>query len=421
MNLTGIWEDENAIYYVRMGGPYLWWLSEERNLAWVHGFHGLLEGNKVHGRWADLPKGNNQGNGEIDCTVSRDEQLLTVTAQTGDAFGPRRIRRKKLDHLPSAMDILFKEVDAKFVDDHLTGHWTHPNGDSFYIRQVDSTVWWLGENQQQGWCHLFYGTVGGDICSGEWADVPKGEHLQRGGPIAFDISRQGRGNRPQVLHRRKQPNLGQPFSPQELIRSDSNTVLNVVLANLHCVKTTGGIPNADSVFALLFGADLSSTVPRFVTRLGGPTTIDDGDDQPLDVEIWGVGTVSGNIQGERIRKPADVVLIAGLVENDQPDPNATRGTVNGIMAAQLASALTSGSDRPAIVGQLGQAMNDGINVTNAIPLNLGDDLIDVDEIQLNWDMVRAAWRGHDVEFETEFKGQDARYIARWRIYRSLFT
>lgn len=421
MNLTGIWEDDNAIYLVRSAGANVWWLSEERNLAWVHAFKGVLAGGRLHGQWADLPKGANQGSGEIDCKVSRDEKLLTVIANSGDTFGPKEIRRTKLDHLPSAMSNLFQEVDATFVKNDLTGHWTNPNGDSFYLRQDGSTLWWLGENVQQGWCHVFHGTAGPDICAGDWADVPKGEHLQQGGPIGFDISTQGFGGRPQVLFRRPQPNLGQPFSPRELIRSDANTALGIELASLHCVKTTGGIPNADSVFALLFGADLAGLTPRFVTRLSGPTTMDDGDDQPQGVDIWGLAVEGEKVLGERISNPDDIVLIAGLVENDQPDPGATRGTVNGIMGAQLASALTSGSDRAAIVTQLGQAMKDGINVMNALPFNLGDDLIDVDEIRVTWDAIRSAWRGHDVVFETTFKGQDARYIARWRIYRSLLT
>ncbi len=50
MNLTGVWEDENAIYFVRSTGAYLWWLSEEGDLAWVHAFHGLLDGNRLHGK-----------------------------------------------------------------------------------------------------------------------------------------------------------------------------------------------------------------------------------------------------------------------------------------------------------------------------------------------------------------------------------
>lgn len=60
----------------------------------------------------------------------------------------------------------------------LSGVWHCNDVGTYYVRQVDSKVWWLGLSRDQGrtFANVFQGTIdpGGNIISGDWADVPIG-------------------------------------------------------------------------------------------------------------------------------------------------------------------------------------------------------------------------------------------------------
>ena len=60
----------------------------------------------------------------------------------------------------------------------LSGVWHCNDVGTYYIRQVDSQVWWLGLSRDQGrtFANVFQGTIdpGGTVISGDWADIPVG-------------------------------------------------------------------------------------------------------------------------------------------------------------------------------------------------------------------------------------------------------
>jgi hypothetical protein len=64
----------------------------------------------------------------------------------------------------------------------LTGVWDCDDGGKYYIRQLDSTIWWYGEKDPNTpeWSNVMYGTLSGDVLTSSWSDVPKGSIMQYG-------------------------------------------------------------------------------------------------------------------------------------------------------------------------------------------------------------------------------------------------
>lgn len=91
--------------------------------------------------------------------------------------------------LPAVLAIaLF--VPAAFAD--LTGRWSGDDGGTYYLRQVDGSLYWYGEDNatNPGWSNVFSGTIliipgalgrpAGTTINGKWADVPKGRAVNHG-------------------------------------------------------------------------------------------------------------------------------------------------------------------------------------------------------------------------------------------------
>ncbi len=64
----------------------------------------------------------------------------------------------------------------------LTGTWQGDDGGTYYIRQVGNILHWYGESSANNpnWSNVFYGHVQGGQINGSWADVPKGQIMNRG-------------------------------------------------------------------------------------------------------------------------------------------------------------------------------------------------------------------------------------------------
>lgn len=58
----------------------------------------------------------------------------------------------------------------------VTGAWAANDQGTYYVRQVGTTVWWLGLSRDRGgsFANVFHGTIQGDTITGDWADVPMG-------------------------------------------------------------------------------------------------------------------------------------------------------------------------------------------------------------------------------------------------------
>jgi hypothetical protein len=62
------------------------------------------------------------------------------------------------------------------------------DGASFYIRQVDDTLWWYAEDSAENpaWTSVARGTVEGNTVSVTWVDVPTGNATIMGTAV-FDV------------------------------------------------------------------------------------------------------------------------------------------------------------------------------------------------------------------------------------------
>jgi hypothetical protein len=66
----------------------------------------------------------------------------------------------------------------------LNGKWICKEGGTYFVRQVDDKIWWLGEPNgsppDPSWCNVAQGTICGDYVTLNWADVPKGTIMNSG-------------------------------------------------------------------------------------------------------------------------------------------------------------------------------------------------------------------------------------------------
>ncbi len=64
----------------------------------------------------------------------------------------------------------------------LTGVWASDDAGTYYLRQVDTTVWWLGMSTDEGqtFANVFKGTLQNGQISGTWADIPLGKTTNSG-------------------------------------------------------------------------------------------------------------------------------------------------------------------------------------------------------------------------------------------------
>jgi hypothetical protein len=65
---------------------------------------------------------------------------------------------------------------------NLTGKWNCIQGGTYYIRQVNEEVWWLGEEKDShpGYCNVAHGKASEKYVILSWSDVPKGQVMQSG-------------------------------------------------------------------------------------------------------------------------------------------------------------------------------------------------------------------------------------------------
>jgi hypothetical protein len=78
----------------------------------------------------------------------------------------------------------------------LTGVWSANDAGTYYVRQLGTTVWWLGlspdespaySDQRQTFANVFQGTIQNGQVVGKWADIPLGE-TANSGPMQLALS-----------------------------------------------------------------------------------------------------------------------------------------------------------------------------------------------------------------------------------------
>jgi hypothetical protein len=97
--------------------------------------------------------------------------------------------------LNSSGSVTSRELKASPVEpsqEDLTGTWTSETRGTYYVRQVGTTVWWVGRSQDGGasYTNVFNGVRSGDQITGMWADVPAGRNTGSGS-LTLAITRTG--------------------------------------------------------------------------------------------------------------------------------------------------------------------------------------------------------------------------------------
>lgn len=71
--LSGIWNgNDGGTYYIQQDGDRVWWIgasSLKEGTGFSNVFEGEIENDIITGKWADVPMGNTNGNGELVLVV----------------------------------------------------------------------------------------------------------------------------------------------------------------------------------------------------------------------------------------------------------------------------------------------------------------------------------------------------------------
>ena len=124
-------------------------------------------------------------------------------------------------------------------------------------------------------------------------------------------------------------------------------MIQIRLKDIHCSEETDEV-GADEPYVIMAAVNLASTVnvagfplpiPAFeVVRYGPFDDVDQGETHatPGDAQFF-----SGlNGASATLTNPDDVIFVAGLMENDDGDPENLRGIVKGVVGGSVFRSLT---------------------------------------------------------------------------------
>ncbi len=87
-DLNGVFEGGGGKYYIRQLGNEILWYGEENatSPAWSNVAHGVISGNTITVKWADVPKGSIMQSGDLVIKIESNDSM-TLEQQTGEHFG----------------------------------------------------------------------------------------------------------------------------------------------------------------------------------------------------------------------------------------------------------------------------------------------------------------------------------------------
>src|SRR5690606_16687034 len=124
-------------------------------------------------------------------------------------------------------------------------------------------------------------------------------------------------------------------------------MIEAYLRNIHCHEETDEV-GADEPYVLVTAVNLASSVniagfpvplPDFDVVRYGFDDVDEGEthDGPGTARsFWGINGLP-----TPLTNPDDAIFIVGLMENDDGDPEATRGVVKGVVGGSVLGSLTA--------------------------------------------------------------------------------
>lgn len=87
-DLNGVFSGAGGKYYLRQLGNEILWYGEEDAVTptWSNVAHGVIKGNMITVKWADVPKGEIMQSGNLVVKINSNDELILVK-QTGEFFG----------------------------------------------------------------------------------------------------------------------------------------------------------------------------------------------------------------------------------------------------------------------------------------------------------------------------------------------
>ena len=86
-NLDGVFSGGGGKYFLRQIGNEVLWYGEEDAVSptWSNVAHGIINGNTITVKWADVPKGSIKQSGDLFIRIDSNDSLILVR-QTGEFF-----------------------------------------------------------------------------------------------------------------------------------------------------------------------------------------------------------------------------------------------------------------------------------------------------------------------------------------------
>ena len=183
MILTKIFKgkDDGGFYYVRQVANKIYWFAEHPDGHFANVFQGTRSGNKIIGKWWDVPKGNSSGRGILNLIIKPGGKSMFFSEASGGFMNQKWEEVKKPVHLFGVREPQFQSNSLKDLD----GAWLGNDGGTYYIRQIGDEVTWFGERGYD-FSNVFVGKRTGHSIAGKWADVPKASTVGSG-QLSFEI------------------------------------------------------------------------------------------------------------------------------------------------------------------------------------------------------------------------------------------
>jgi hypothetical protein len=86
-DLNGVFSGAGGKYYMRQLGNEILWYGEEDAVSptWSNVAHGVIKGNTITVKWADVPKGEVMQSGNLVIKINSNDELELIK-QTGEFF-----------------------------------------------------------------------------------------------------------------------------------------------------------------------------------------------------------------------------------------------------------------------------------------------------------------------------------------------
>lgn len=85
-NLDGVFSGGGGKYYLRqLGNEILWYGEDGVSPTWSNVAHGVIKGNTITVKWADVPKGEIMQSGSLVIKINSNDELVLIK-QTGEFF-----------------------------------------------------------------------------------------------------------------------------------------------------------------------------------------------------------------------------------------------------------------------------------------------------------------------------------------------